>query len=464
MEGSAPPRTEGEFAGPPSASSASPSAGEGNGGGQPIIDIDLFDPRSYARGIPHAAFARLRAECPVYWQQERALLGWPAGPGYWAVTKHADVVYVNRTPELFSSHLGATQIRDPATQEDLAFVQKMMLNMDPPEHTRLRRLVSLMFTPRNVERLRDGILRRTKAIIDDVADRGECDFPYELSADLPLLTLAEVLGMPTSDRKLLFDWSNRIIGFQDEEYGQVSGHAPSASSDAPASSAPPVDPRSRAALTDMFEYAHGLAEHKREHPGDDLITVLLQAEIDGRRVSDEEFENFFFLLAVAGNETLRTSIPGGMLALFEHPDQRARLLAEPTLLPTAIEEMLRWVSPVMSFRRTATRDTELRGRQIKAGQKVVVYYASANRDEDVFQDPDVFNVARRPNNHLSFGVGPHVCLGASLARLQMGAFFGELLWRLPDMELAGPVQRLQSNFQAGIKHMPVRWTAERPAS
>jgi cytochrome P450 len=327
----------------------------------------------------------------------------------------------------------------------------MMLNMDPPAHSRLRRLIGKGFTARQVERLQAGIRERARAIVDGVAARGECDFAYDVAADLPLLTLAEVMGVPLSDRRLLFDWANRIIGYQDEEYGQL----------APAGAAtPPVDPRSREALADMFAYAHALAEHKRTHPADDVITILLQAEIDGERLSDEEFENFFFLLAVAGNETLRNAVPGGMLALIEHPAERARLLADPSLLPTAVEEMLRWVTPVITFRRTATRDTGLAGVPIRAGDKVVVFYASANRDETVFANPDALDVGRTPNEHLTFGSGPHFCLGASLARLQMRVLFEELLRRLPDMELAGPVRRLQSNFQSGIKHMPVRFTPE----
>jgi cytochrome P450 len=209
----------------------------------------------------------------------------------------------------------------------------------------------------------------------------------------------------------------------------------------------------------MFDYAHALAAEKRRRPGEDILTMLLLGDSDGETVSDEEFENFFFLLAVAGNETLRNAIPGGMLALIEHPDERARLLADRSLLPSAVEEMLRFASPVMCFRRTATADTEFHGVRIRAGDKVVVYYASANHDEAVFPEPGRFDVARSPNDHLAFGVGPHFCLGAYLGRLEMRVFFEELLGRLPDIELDGPVERLQSNFQSGIKHMPVRFTA-----
>jgi cytochrome P450 len=286
-------------------------------------------------------------------------------------------------------------------------------------------------------------------VVDRVAGEGRCDFPQDLSADLPLWTLGDVMGVPGDDRKLLFHWANRVIGFQDPEYAQYDEHGK------------PIDPRSRRALADMFEYAHRLADEKRRRPGADLLTALLFADADGEAVTDEEFENFFFLLSVAGNETLRNSIPGGMLALIEHPDEHGRLLADPSLLPSAIEEMLRFVSPVMCFRRTAAADTELHGVKIHAGDKVVVYYASANHDESTFLEPHRFDVARTPNDHLGFGIGPHFCLGAFLARLQMRVFFEELLWRLPDLALDGEIERLQSNFQSGIKHMPVRFTPER---
>jgi len=362
------------------------------------------------------------------------------------VFRHADVEHVNKTPSVFSSHLGATQIRDPAP-DDLAFVQRMLLNLDPPGHSRLRAVVNKAFTPRAVARLEAVVHERAEAIVDAVAGRGECDFPVDLGSELPLLTLAEVMGVPIADRALLRGWADRIIGFQDEEY---AARQPAAD--------PPVDPRSRAALADMFGYAGELAAAKRARPGEDILSVLLHAEVDGARISDEEFENFFFLLAVAGNETLRNAVPGGMLALLEHPGERARLQGDLSLLPTAVDEMLRYVTPVIHFRRTATRDTTLAGRPIRAGDKVVVFYSSANRDETVFADPDRFDVGRRPNDHLSFGVGPHFCLGAALGRLQMTAMFRQILTRLPDLELAGPVVRLRSNFQSGIKHMPVRYT------
>ncbi len=380
------------------------------------------------------------------WHEEPAMLGWPAGPGFWAIVRHADVEHVSKTPAVYSANVGATQLRDPEP-EDLPFVRQMMLNMDPPEQTRLRRIVNKAFTPRNVEQLRATIAERARAVVDRVAGWGECDFAEDLGKDLPLLTLAEVLGVPEADRHLLYDWSNRIIGYQDDEYATRQ------------EGAKPINPRSRAALQDMFSYAHDLAREKRARPTADIISTLLHATVDGEGITDEEFENFFFLFSVAGNDTLHSAIPGGMLLLLEHPQQRARLLQDLDLLPTAVEEMLRMHSPVIHFRRTATRDVELGGKRIRAGDKIVVFYVSANRDETIFPDADSFDIARAPNDHLAFGAGPHFCLGAQLARLQMRLMFRELLTRLPDMELTGPVQRLRSNFIQGIKHMPVRYTA-----
>lgn len=413
--------------------------------------IDIFDPRTYARGIPYDAFRRLRDDDPVSWHAEPAIDEWPAGPGFWAVTRYADVVHVSRTPKVFSAHRGATQIRDPEP-DDLPFIQRMMLNVDPPDHVRLRRIVSRVFTPKRIERFADVVSRRAADLIDAVIERGRCDLT-DVTDDFPLLNLADVIGVPESDRALLLHWTNRIIGYQDDEHADIQ-LGPDGR---------PVNPRSPAALRDMLDYAHQLAAYKRNHPADDIITTLVSARDQSDRLSDAEFEMFFFLLVVAGNDTLRTALPGGALALIEHPDERRRLLDDPSLLPTAVEEMLRWHPPVIAFRRTATCNVELSGRAIREGDKVVVYYCSANRDERQFPDPDRFDVARTPNHHVAFGDGPHVCLGAHFARLQLRLFFAEVLPRMPDLELAGPVDRLTSNFIAGIKHMPVRFTAGRHA-
>lgn len=410
-------------------------------------ELDVFDPRIYKRGIPHETFRRLRDEHPVSWQDEHEVLGWPAGPGFWAVTRHEDVEYVLRSPRAFSSHLGATQIRDPEPA-DLPFIRRMMLNTDPPEHVRLRRIVSRAFTPRRIEKFADDVAVRARGLIDAVVERGECDLTTDVTDDFPLLNLADLLGVPESDRRMLLDWTDRVIGYQDPEHAEVARDA----------DGKPVNPRSPAMLRDMFEYAQRLAAYKREHPDDDVMTSLATADVDGRAFDDAELEMFFFLLSVAGNDTVRSAVPGGMLALVDHPGERRRLLDDPGLLDTAVEEMLRWHPPVLSFRRTAAEDTTLAGRRIGAGDKVVVFHASANYDERRFPEPYRFDVSRSPNEHVAFGDGPHVCLGAHFARLQLRIFFREALWRLPDMELAGPVDRLVSNFIHGVKHMPVRFT------
>ncbi|MFL6077065.1 MAG: cytochrome P450 [Mycobacteriales bacterium] len=408
--------------------------------------FDVFDPRVYARGIPHDTFRRMRDEAPVCWQDEHEVGSWPAGPGFWAVTRHADVVTVLRDSGTYSSWLGATQIRDP-DPADLPFIRRMMLNQDPPEHGRLRRIVSRAFTPRRVERFGTEVATRARRLVDAIDGRGGCDLATDVTDDFPLLNLADLLGVPAADRRMLLDWTNRVIGYQDPEHGQVT-LGPDGR---------PVNPRSPAMLADMFAYAQRLAAHKRAHPADDVMTALATAEIDGRRLTDPELEMFFFLLTVAGNDTVRSAAPGGMLALAEHPDQRRLLLDKPELLDSAIEEMLRWHPPVLSFRRTATVNTTLAGQRIAAGDKVVVFHASANFDERRFGDPYRFDITRAPNDHVAFGEGPHVCLGAHFARLQLRALYRELVWRLPELELAGPVDRLVSNFINGIKHLPVRY-------
>jgi cholest-4-en-3-one 26-monooxygenase len=280
-------------------------------------------------------------------------------------------------------------------------------------------------------------------MIDKVGEKGECDFVTDIAAELPLQVIAEIMGVPQEDRHLVFDWSNRMIGADDPEYSESREAA-------------------FAASAELYAYANSLAAQKRANPDDDIISVLLQAEVDGDRLTELEFDLFFLLLTVAGNETTRNLIAHGQLALMEHPDQRAKLLDDPSRLGTAVDEMLRWGTPVMHFRRTAQRDTEIRGQRIAEGDKIVIFYISANRDEDVFDDPYTFDVERSPNEHVAFGGGgPHFCLGANLARLEIRVMFEELLRRVPDMELSGPAVRLRSNFINGIKHMPVSFTPTR---
>jgi cholest-4-en-3-one 26-monooxygenase len=402
-----------------------------------LSEVELHDPDVYVRGVPHDALRLLRAEAPIHFHPE------PGGPGFWVVSKYEDVVTVGKDPGRFSSHRGGTNIQD-YPPENLSTIQLLMLNMDPPQHNKFRRLVSQGFTPRMVGKLEARIHDVARTIIDKIADRGECDFVRTVAAELPLQVITELLGIPVEDRAKVFDWSNRLIGFDDPEF-QTS-----------------LEDGTQAAF-EMWNYANEVGESRKGKSGDDLVSVLVNAEVDGLGLTEMEFDAFFLLLSVAGNETTRNLISGGLIALLEHPEQRARLVADPSLLSTAVEEMLRWVTPVMYFRRTATRDTELRATPIGENQKVCVYYNSANRDEDVFPDGDRFDVGRTPNEHVAFGVGQHFCLGNSLARLEIKAMFEELLRRLPDMELAGPVRRLRSNFINGYKQIPVRFTPEKRA-
>jgi cholest-4-en-3-one 26-monooxygenase len=396
--------------------------------------IDLTDKDIFVHGVPHDWFASLRRDAPVFWHEEED------GPGFWCVTGYDDVVTVNRDNQIFSSSRGAVFMWD-LPESALEQQRLMMLNMDPPMHTRYRRLVNKGFTPRMVSELETKARERARAILDKVTPRGECDFVVDVAAELPLQVIADVLGVPQEDRHKMFDWSNRMVGSDDPEYGVTEEEAQLAS-------------------MELFAYANKLAEEKRGEAGQDLISILSDAEVDGEQLTQLEIDLFFMLLTVAGNETTRNQVSHGLLALLEHPDQLERLRANRELLPGAVEEMLRWASPVMHFRRTATEDLILGGQAIAAGDKIVIWYVSANRDEKVFDDPMRFDIERSPNEHVAFGGGgPHFCLGANLARMEIRVLFDELLDRWSHLELAGEPTRLRSNFINGIKHIPLRFTA-----
>ncbi|WP_432192644.1 cytochrome P450 [Streptomyces sp. bgisy027] len=407
---------------------------------------DVFDPRQYAAGVPYDAYRVLRDHHPVARQDEHEVLGWPAGPGFWAVTRHADVVRVLKDSATYSSYIGATQIRDP-DPDDLPFIRRMMLNQDPPGHARLRRLVSRAFTPRRVDRFERVAQERARTLLAHALEAaraadGTVDLVGAVTDDYALLNLADLLGVPEADRKLLLHWTQRVIGYQDpDEAGPqvLDGRGR------------PVNPRSPAMLRDMFAYARRLAADKRRYPDDDVMTTLA---LDNE-LAESELEMFFFLLTVAGNDTVRSAAPGGLLALAAHQESYERLRTGDVALPSAVEELLRWHPPVLTFRRTAAQDTELAGRRIRAGDKVVVFHASANRDERVFTDPDRLDLSRAPNPHVSFGDGPHVCLGAHFARLQLRVLYREVLRALPVLRSAGPPERLVSNFINGIKSLPM---------
>jgi len=376
----------------------------------------------------------LRREAPVFWHPDVET------PGFWALTRHAEVAHASRNPLLYSAQR-RTVFMFESNEEDLSNMQMMLVNRDPPNHTKLRRLVSLGFTPRRIAMLEEKVRLRAGEIIDRVAARGECDFVTDLAADLPLQVIAELVGVPMEDRGKVYEWSNKLIGFDDPEY---SGDRE----------------QQKQSAMDVYLYANQLAEKRRAEPTDDLTSIIMNGEVDGERLTEMEYDLFFLLLIVAGNETTRNAISGGMLALIQHPEQRARLIANPGLMTTATEEILRWVTPVNCFRRTAMQDTEIGGQAVREGDKVVMFYPSANRDDRVFASPEQFDIARTPNDHLAFGMGTHFCLGNALARLEIKVMFEELLRRLPDIELAGQVERLRSSFINGIKRMPVRFTPE----
>ena len=401
--------------------------------------IDLLDRDRFARGIPHEWFTYLREHDPVHHHDE------PDGPGFWVITKHADVIACNRDAATFSSEAsngGVISLEErPTTQTEAEQSGgRLMLQMDPPDHTRYRRLVNRGFTPRMIDRMTEHIRELTDGILDEVLSKRDSDFVVDIAAELPLEVIAELIGVPQSDRHKIFEWSNKMIGSEDPEYM--------------------VSPEEMfQAQVEMFMYAQQLAEERRAKPDDDIITALLSAEVDGESLSDMDFNLFFLLLSVAGNETTRNAISHGMNAFLEHPDQYALLVSDPQrYIAGATEEILRWASPVLYFRRNALKDFELRGRTIRAGDKISLWYISANRDEEVFEDPFRFDITRDPNPHIAFGGGgPHFCLGAQLARMEIHVLFEELATRVPHIELLGEPDRLRSNFIGGIKHLPVRF-------
>jgi len=405
--------------------------------------ISLFDPDTYQGGPPHAYLRRLRREAPVCWHEQ-------PGPevtshskldsGYWVVSKYQDVIDVSRNPQVFSSHLGTAFLFD-AKPEELPGLQAMLINMDPPGHVKYRRLVQRGFTPRMVAELEPRIRAHSRRIVDNVARKGSCEFVTELSCELPLILICELMGIPDEDRKQMFEWSNAMIGNDDPEMN--AGADPTQVS------------------IQMWMYANALAQKKRERPDDTLISKYVNGEVDGMKISDFELNNFFLLLAVAGNETTRNATSHFMRLMSEHPDQFALLKTDvDRLLPGAIEEALRFAPPVVAFRRTALEHTELRGVRIKKGDKVVLSYPSANRDEDVFPDPERFDIRRTPNHHLSFGIGEHFCMGANFARMQLRCILREVITRLPDIRLVQPPKFQRSNLIHGIREMRMEFTPE----
>ena len=392
---------------------------------------DISHPDTFETGFPHEVFRTLRRESPVHWQEA----DYQGGPGFWIVSRYETIKTISRQPMLFSSASG-TSVEERETN----FVS--MIEMDPPDHRRYRSLVSSGFTPKQIYAEESHHRDIVRSILGSVLDRGHCDFVVDVAAELPLRVIAELLGVPESACHDIFRWSNRMIGNQDPEYAASLEDATNAAQE-------------------MFVYANGLAEDRLKEPQDDLMSRILHGEVDGSRLSTLEFDSFFLLLSLAGNETTRNLISHGLLLLLEYPETIARLRENPALIPSAVEEMLRFKAPVYYMRRTAMEDTELAGQKIRKGEKLVLYYPSANRDEDVFEQPDTFDIERRNNNHLAFGVGEHFCLGTHLARLETRVMFQEIIAHMHDMELAGPISYLRSNLIDGVKHIPLKFTSER---
>ncbi len=400
-------------------------------------EIDLISSDVFQDGHPWDQYAWLRANDPVHLHPVEG------GRPFWALTKYDDVKTVSRQPKLFSSATKGVMVTEP-DEGSLAVQRLMMLNMDPPQHDRFKLLVSRGFTPRNAPLLGPRIEELAAEIIDDVIESGSCDFVRDIAGRLPSGLIAELMGIPRADGERLYEWTEIM-------------HTQDASAE--------FQQKQMTAIGEMLGYAQSVAERKRREPGSDIATMLVEAEVDGDRLTDAEFQWFFLLLVNAGGDTTRNLLATGMELLVQHDDQRQRLAADlDGLAGPAVEEMLRFTSPVAHFQRTALADTELRGRHIAAGERVVMFYASANRDEDVFGDPDRFDVGRSPNPHVAFGAGgPHLCLGMHVARIETIAMLREIVRRLPDIELNGPVERLHSSFIAGIQTMPVRFTPGRRA-
>jgi len=410
----------------------------------PLEAIRLGEPEFWLRPPEEreGAFATLRAERPVSFHEEWDSGILPKGPGFWSLAKHAEVLEASRQPELFCSGKGSN-IGDMPQQFNEFFGS--MINMDDPRHARLRRIVSRGFTPRRIQQVEHEVGRKAAAIVDRVIEKGECDFVEEIAAALPLTIICDMMGIPESQYRFVFDRTNVILGAGDPEYVPDQGNIVQALLGAGA---------------ELSQLAQDLGRHRAAHPGDDLVSALVTADVEGERLTDAELGSFFVLLAVAGNETTRNAISHGMKALCDHPDQRAIWAADfERVAPTAVDEIVRWATPVIHFRRTATRDTTLGGQRIREGEKVVLWYCSANRDEEVFDAPFRFDVRRSPNPHVGFGgPGPHFCLGAHLARREITVMFRELFRRLPDLEVVEPPARLASFFIHGIKRMRCRFT------
>jgi cytochrome P450 len=406
-----------------------------------VDDIQLGRPEVWARPDREGIFAKLRDERPVSFHEEPEFIGFPKGPGFWSLTRYDDVVRASRDSETFISGRGSNIGDLPV--ELLEFFGSM-INMDAPRHTKLRKLVNRGFTPRVVASIEETVRATARRIVETVAPKGECDFVEEIAAALPLKIICDMMGIPEADNRRMFELSNTILGIGDPEFGVT------------------MDVLMNAAI-ELSQYAQALGEARVASPGEDITSVLMSADVDGERLTSAEFASFFILLVVAGNETTRNAISHGMKALTDFPAERAKWMANfEGVAPTAIEEIVRWATPVIHFRRTATKDVEMSGTKIREGEKVVLWYSSANRDERAFKDPYRFDVTRSPNEHVGYGGGgAHFCLGANLARREIKVMFEEIFRGLPDIRIVGEPDMLFSAFIHGIKRMRAQWTPRR---
>jgi len=397
--------------------------------------LDIATPEHYEKhGYPHPEWTWLRNNEPVFWYERDNV------DPFWAITKHADIISIGKQPKLFlNAPRLAVFMRDlPPPPEDES---RHLLNMDPPDHAAYRRLTSAWFTPRAVKRMDFKIERVTREVLDQAAKKDEGDFVLDISAKITIAVIAEMLGVPRGDWDLLFRWTNEIIAPEDPDFQ----HGKTA------------EETIETARLELFAYFDALSEKRRAQPTEDIVSLVANGKIAGEPLAPVELLSYYLLLVVAGNETTRNAMTGGMLAMHDNPDQWDKLRKQPELVDPAVEETVRWITPVIQFARTATRDTEIRGKTIREGESLCLFYASGNRDEDIFDDPFVFRIDRNPNPHIAFGMGEHVCLGAHLARLELHHAFAALRRRLERFELSGPVERARSSFVGGIKRAPMRW-------
>ena len=424
-------------------------------------DVNLSSLGLFEREEAHEILRMLRREDPVHWNE-----GDERSNGYWSLTKYEDILYVSRHPEIFSSAQGIAGpglrpeliqqlLADPATAGQVQNTGNVsIITMDPPRHVKMRRLVNKGFTPRAVNAMEDQIRQVTNEILDEIAKQGTCDFVTDVAAQLPLAVICGMAGLEKKDWPMMFELTNSVLGSSDPEY----------QTDVPEDQRGSAEAARQTGMMGrmkMIQYFKEVLDDRRANPREgDLVSILLESEVDGEKLTEGDILAFCFLLILAGNETTRNAISGGLHALCQNPDQKAKLLNDMTLMDSAVEEICRWTSPLHHMSRYVMSDVELGGKQIKQGERVLMWYLSANRDEAMFNDPYTFDIARTPNEHLAFGIGEHFCLGAGFARKELRVMFEELFRRFPDIEMTGPPERLRSNFINGIKHMPVRFTPE----